>query len=138
MGKSGLNQIFVDTGFIIALVNKRDQYHQQAVELANRYSDYPLITTDAILLEVGNALVRNYKRQAIEVIEQYLDDDEIEVVRLTPQLFYQALTRYKMYQDKKWGLVDCVSFTVMRQAGVTQALAFDDHFVQAGFQLLTP
>ena len=65
MGKSGLNQIFVDTGFIIALVNKRDQYHQQAVELANRYSDYPLITTDAILLEVGNALVRNYKRQAI-------------------------------------------------------------------------
>lgn len=42
-----------------------------------------------------------------------------------------------MYQDKKWGLVDCVSFTVMRQAGVTQALAFDQHFIQAGFQLLT-
>ena len=133
-----MNQIFVDTGFIIALVNKRDQYHQQAVELANRYSDYPLITTDAILLEVGNALVRNYKRQAIEVIEQYLDDDEIEVVSLTPLLFYLALTRYKMYQDKEWGLVDCISFTVMQEAGVTQALAFDQHFVQAGFQLLTP
>ena len=99
---------------------------------------YPLITTDAILLEVGNALVRNYKIQAIEVIEQYLDDDEIEVVSLTPLLFYQALTRYKMYEDKKWGLVDCISFTVMEEAGVTQALAFDDHFVQAGFQLLTP
>lgn len=131
-----MNQIFIDTGFIIALINERDQYHQQAVKLANRFEGYPLLATDAVLLEVGNALVRNYKRQAIEIIEQFLDADEIEVVSLTPQLFNQALTFYKRYQDKEWGLVDCVSFTVMREAGVTQALAFDKHFVQAGFQLL--
>lgn len=138
MGKSGLKRIFVDTGYIIALVNKRDQRHQQAVELAARYGDSPLLTTNAVLLEVGNALVRNYKNQAIEIIEQFLDGDNIEVVSLTPQLFNQALTLYKTYQDKKWGLVDCVSFTVMRGAGINQALAFDDDFVQAGFQLLNP
>ncbi len=85
---------------------------------------------------MGNALVRNYKRQAIEIIEQFLDADGIEVVSLTSQLFNQALTFYKRYQDKEWGLVDCVSFTVMHEAGVTQVLAFDKHFFQAGFQLL--
>jgi uncharacterized protein len=39
-------------------------------------------------------------------------------------------------QDKAWGLVDCISFIVMREAGVNQALTFDQHFVQAGFQAL--
>ena len=37
---------------------------------------------------------------------------------------------------KAWGLVDCISFIVMREAGVNQALTFDQHFVQAGFQAL--
>lgn len=131
-----LNRIFVDTGYVIALINQRDQYHQQASELANRFEGYPLLVTDAILLEIGNALVRNYKKEAIELIEQFFDSDEVEVVRLTPQLFDQAFALYKMYEDKQWGLVDCISFAVMRAAGVSQALAFDRHFVQAGFQVL--
>lgn len=72
MERNGLNRIFVDTGFIIALINERDQYYQQAIELSVRFECHPFLTTDAVLL-VGNALVRNYKRQAIEIIEQFLD-----------------------------------------------------------------
>lgn len=41
-----------------------------------------------------------------------------------------------MYEDKEWGLIDCISAAVMRAAGVSQALTFDRHFVQAGFQVL--
>ena len=131
-----LSRIFVDTGFVIAVINQRDQYHQQASELANRFEGYPLLVTDGVLLEIGNALVRNYKKEAIEIIEQFFDSDEVEVVRLTPQLFDQAFSLYKMYEDKEWGLVDCISFAVMRAVGVSQALTFDRHFVQAGFQVL--
>ena len=58
------------------------------------------------------------------------------MVHLTPQLFAQGFTLYKSHQDKAWGLVDCISFIVMREAGVNQALTFDQHFVQAGFQAL--
>lgn len=108
MGKSGLRRIFVDTGYIIALVNKRDQRHQQAVELAARYGDSPLLTTNAVLLEVGNALVRNYKNQAIKIIEQFLDGDNIEVVSLTPQLFNQALRLYKIKQRSPDRLLVCI------------------------------
>lgn len=57
--------------------------------------------TDAVLLESGNSLVRNYKKEAIETIEQFFDSDEVEVVRLTPQLFDQAFALYKMYEDKE-------------------------------------
>ncbi|TFI53450.1 PIN domain-containing protein [Mastigocladus laminosus UU774] len=131
-----VTKIFVDTLFVVALINQRDQYHQRASELADNLETHPLITTDAVLLEIGNALARNYKNEAIEIIEHFCTSDEVEIVRLTPELFAQAFTLYKIHQDKGWGLVDCISFVVMKQAEVSQALTFDQHFVQAGFQAL--
>jgi predicted nucleic acid-binding protein len=129
-------RIFVDTLFIVALINKRDQYHQKALALAKQFETYPLITTDAIFLEVGNALSSHYKNEAVELMEKFLVSDDVEVIRLTPKLFDEALILYKKHQDKSWGLVDCLSFVVMKQNQVTQALTFDKHFIQAGFQSL--
>ncbi len=129
-------KIFVDTLFIVALINKRDQYHQIALNLAKQYENYPLITTDAIFLESGNKLSANYRNEAVELIERFLASDEIDVIRLTPELFDESLRLYKQYQDKSWGLVDCFSFVVMKQNKVNQALTFDQHFTQAGFQAL--
>jgi len=93
-------------------------------------------TSDVVLLEIGNALARSFKQQAVEVIDDFLSSSEVEIVRLTPQIFERAYSLYKQYQDKEWGLIDCVSFVVMRDAGVSGALTFDQHFVQAGFQAL--
>ena len=81
-------------------------------------------------------MARSYKQEAVEIIEQIFAAEEVEVVHLTPRLFTQGLTLYKSHQDKAWGLVDCISFIVMCEAGVNQALTFDQHFVQAGFQAL--
>lgn len=127
---------FIDTAFVVALINQRDQYHQQASELSTRIEGEPLLITDAVLLEIGNALARTHKREAIQVIERFLAAPEVEVVSLTPQLFEEALTMYKSYQDKSWSLVDCISFVVMNDAGVRQALTADQHFTQAGFQTM--
>lgn len=130
------SKIFVDTLFIVALINQRDAYHAKALEIADLYESASLLTTDAVLLEVGNALARNFKSQAIEVIDDFLSSAEVEIVRLTPQIFGRAYSLYKQYEDKEWGLVDCISFVVMRDASVDSALTFDQHFVQAGFQAL--
>nr|WP_308255570.1 PIN domain-containing protein [Geminocystis sp. GBBB08] len=129
-------KIFIDTWFIVALINKRDQYHQKALALAEKFENYPLITTDAILLEVGNGLSSNYRNEVAELIEEFLTSDDVDVIRLTPKLFDEALRLFKKHQDKSWGLVDCISFIVMREQNVTQALTFDKHFIQAGFQAL--
>lgn len=130
------NKVFVDTLFVVALINQRDAYHAKASELAYLYDGKPLLTTDVVLLEIGNALARKFKHQAVEVIDGFLTASEVEIVRLTPQLFEQAYALYKQYQDKEWGLLDCVSFAVMREAGIREALTFDQHFVQAGFRAL--
>ena len=60
--------IFIDTSFIIALINERDQYHRQALDLADCYMDQPIVITDAVLLEIANSLARKYKNEAIQVI----------------------------------------------------------------------
>ncbi len=130
------NRIFVDTVFVIALINIRDRYHQQATDLADRFEGHPLLTTDAVLLEIGNALARGYKREAIQVIEQFLTSEEVEIVRLTPPLFERSFALYKQHKDKDWSLVDCISFVTMREAGIRQALTSDRHFAQAGFEAL--
>lgn len=130
------DRVLVDTVFVLAIINPRDKYHRQALELANKYEGRPLLVTDAVLLEVGNALARGYKKEAIEIIEGFFVSEEVEVVHLSDRLFEQAFALYKQYQDKEWSLVDCVSFAVMREAGVRQALTFDRHFTQAGFEPL--
>ncbi len=81
------NKIFVDTLFVVALINRRDQYHQQASELGDSLETHPLITTDAVLLEIGNALARNYKDEAVEIIEHFLTSDEVEMLELLQQLY---------------------------------------------------
>ncbi|WP_205704080.1 type II toxin-antitoxin system VapC family toxin [Candidatus Chloroploca sp. Khr17] len=136
METSVSSRIFVDTLFVVALVNRRDQYHEQAVALADQLAGYPLLVTDAVLLEIGNALARNYKAEATAIIDDFFSSDEVEIIRLTPELFAEGFALYRQYQDKMWGLVDCISFVVMRRAGMTAALTFDRHFVQAGFQAL--
>ena len=137
-GRSALaaQQTFIDTLFVIALVNRRDKYHAQADALASLYDGQPLLTTEAILLEIGNAMARAFKPEAAEIIESFLASEDVQVARLTPELFERAFVLYKSRPDKEWGMVDCISFIVMQDAGATDALTFDKHFTQAGFRAL--
>ena len=128
--------IFLDTLFVVALVNEHDQYHERADELSDEFAQGRFLITDAVLLEIGNSLARNFKERAIEMIHDLLTADEVQVVRLTPALFDEGFALYRSHRDKDWGLVDCISFVVMRKAGIEEELTFDQHFVQAGFRAL--
>jgi len=131
-----LAEAFIDTSFVVALINQRDQYHVQAVELASQFDKRSLVTTDAVLLEIGNALARNFKEASIQIIEYFLTSDEVEIIPLNTQLFARAFELYRSHLDKSWGLIDCVSFVVMRDFGLSESLTADKHFEQAGFAVL--
>lgn len=131
-----MTKVFIDTLFVIALINSRDQHHERALALAKKYEGCPLLTTEAILLEIGNALARHFKSQSVDVIDQFRQSEEVEIVSLTPSLFKKGFMLYRAYTDKSWGLVDCISFIVMQDADTDSALTFDQHFVQAGFKAL--
>lgn len=61
------------------------------------------------------------------------DDPDVDIVPQTEAQFTAALTLYTQRPDKEWGLTDCASFLIMQEQGITEALAHDDHFYQAGF-----
>ena len=125
--------VFVDTGYILALVNENDQHHAQAIALSEQFEDRPIVVTNAVLLEIGNALSRMDRNAAVQIIEDLRESPGVNVVHLTPELFESAFELYRRHTDKQWGLVDCVSFVVMRRMDLKIALAFDQHFAQAGF-----
>lgn len=126
----------IDTSFVAALVNNRDENHRRALELSFNFNRKPMVITDAVLLEIGNSLSRNFKKESVEAIEGFLESEEVEVVRLDESLFNNAFNLYKTHSDKTWGLVDCISFVVMKENDITDALTGDKHFVQAGFRAL--
>lgn len=128
---------FIDTGYWLAIVHENDQYHARARALSSQVSG-PFVTTEAVLLEVGNALSSARLRPSgVQVLMSIRADPNIEVVSLSDSLLDRAIALFASRTDKEWGLVDGVSFVVMRERGIVEALAADQHFVQAGFRALS-
>ncbi len=93
------------------------------------------MTTQAVLLEIGNALSKQrYRAAAIKLLESLETDPSIEVVLFTNSLYKLAFNLFKQREDKEWVLVDCTSFIVMQDRGIIDALTADAHFQQAGFR----
>ncbi|MGI0481766.1 type II toxin-antitoxin system VapC family toxin [Geminocystis sp. CENA526] len=130
-------RLFLDTAFIQAILNRRDQYHQSALKLLPLVENAQEIwTTEAILMEIGNALSRFDRAKVVNFIKQCYTTENIKVVNVTPELFREGLILYESRQDKQWGLIDCISFSLMIAQNITDALTSDRHFVQAGFNAL--
>lgn len=131
-----MNKIFLDTSFTIALINDKDEHYQKARAILPIYLRDYLVTTDAVLLEIGNALAKNYRSEAFEIIRTLRNSNKTEVVEINQTLFEKGLDFYGKFGDKNWGLVDCISFVVMKKHNIKEALTSDKHFVQAGFRAL--
>ena len=131
------DRLFLDTAFIQALLNVRDAYHPKAIELFPRVRNASEIwITEAILTEVGNACSAINRKGAVQFIQQCYQTDNIRIVSIDTQLFTQATHLYQSRLDKNWGLTDCISFIVMTQNNLQDAVTTDRHFVQAGFRAL--
>lgn len=132
-------KVFLDSSYAIALSSPRDQHHAHALRLADRLeaARTPMITTRAVMLEIGNAFARASRRAAGMALLDLLErDPDVEIVPLSEELYRQGAELYRQHQDKEWGMTDCISFAVMRSRGVQRALTSDDHFRQAGFRAL--
>ena len=99
-----MTPLFVDAAYVIALINERDRYHAQAKRLARRYRDQPLLISEGVLLEIGNALAGRFRLRAAQIIEQILASSQVEVIYTSPQLLMSAIALYKQVADKQWGL----------------------------------
>jgi len=130
-------RLFLDTTFIQAILNPHDQYHSQAFALLPQVQQAQEVwTTEAVLMEVGNALSRHDRAATTRFLQKLYTTPNVIVVNIDPPLFQEALALYGSRFDKTWGMIDCISFVVMTQNKLREALTADRHFRQAGFQTL--
>ena len=134
-----MTDVFLDTSYFVALSNPRDQHHAAArhVFADLQHRRIRLVTTRGVILEIGNAMSRQRLRaKVIDFLASLETDESIEVVEISQDLFAAGVELFRDHADKEWSLTDCLSFVVMRDLGIAEALTFDHHFRQAGFRPL--
>ncbi|HOZ46510.1 MAG TPA: PIN domain-containing protein [Candidatus Hydrogenedentes bacterium] len=131
-----MNCVFADTSFYVALANPRDVRHRAAVDAGDRWNG-PVMTTEYVLVELGNYLRGPSGRKVfVDLVQTLGEDAQTTVIPASAVLFGQGFRLYAARLDKGWSLTDCISSTVMESHGIIEALAYDHHFEQADFRAL--
>ncbi len=131
-----MDSVFVDTSALYALVDRDDGHHKEAISIAQglREQGSQILTTNYIVAEthvlilsrIGHHVARRWLRDLSLLQYQVTEDDQAAAKAL-------ILT----HTDKDYSLTDATSFSLMRRLGITRAFAFDDHFAQIGYEMLT-
>lgn len=125
---------FADTSYYIALLVPQDRAHDAAAQFA-RDAQVSAVTTDYVLLELAAYFARPPLRtNLVTLMERLRQTHEFTMVRADAATFDEGWQLYRSHPDKDWSLTDCISFTVMRQRRIREALTADHHFEQAGFR----
>ena len=135
------NLVFLDTNGWLALLNASDALHVEAKSLwAELLADgSSLVLTSWVVAETGNGLARTSARARFsEAVEMIQESSRARLIAVSDVLFRRALELYSARPDKTWGLVDCASFVIMADEGISRAFTTDRHFEQAGYQPLLP
>ncbi len=131
-----MKPVFADTSYYLALVNPKDPRHDLAVKRGDNLLGR-IFVTEYVLVELGSALSHGSDRVVfLELLEDLGKQDSITIISPSETLFRQGVALFAARPDKEWSLVDCISFIVMKQRRLEEALTTDRHFVQAGFRAL--
>jgi predicted nucleic acid-binding protein len=130
-----VNAVFADTFFYLALLDDTEPDHERA--LAESKISRLIVTTEFVLLELGNACARAEDHaDFLALVAGMRASPRVRIIPLASELFNRGLARMRERSDKNWSLTDCISFVVMEAEGIREALTGDQHFEQAGFKAL--
>lgn len=131
-----MNAWFTDTSYYVALLNRSDALHERASAAAARLRGQ-FVTTEWVLLEIANTFRAPPDRmRAVALIDVLKTKRNVAIIPSSPELFARGLALYRQREDKSWSLTDCLSFVLMNELGITEALTGYRHFAQAGFAAL--
>ena len=131
-----MKPVFADTFYYLALLSPRDPAHAQTVSVTRRLRA-SLVTTAWVLTEVGDAMSLPKDRELFAALLDGLKGNpKVKIVPASQELFDRGVKFFRERSDKEWTLTDCISFVVMTDEKLTDALTGDHHFKQAGFRVL--
>jgi predicted nucleic acid-binding protein len=126
--------LLFDTGAVVALVNRRDQWHDQAVDRLRRLErlGHSLLLTNFLVGEIYALLL---SRLGGDVARRWLRENDVVVERVTERDEARARSILLRFTDKDFSYVDATSFALMERLGLSSAFSFDRHFGQYGLDL---
>ena len=134
-----MRDVFVDTSYFIALVNRQDAHHNQAKRWAHTLvtESIQCHTTIPILFEIADGFSRLGRREiGISLLENITDSDNYLLHGFSEATYQHAKQLYMSRHDKEWGLTDCYSFELMKELDIRHVLTADKHFEQFGYEIL--
>jgi uncharacterized protein len=132
-----MNQpVFADAFYYLALSNARDAAHALARSIGDHLNT-PVVTSAWVVQELADGLSAPPARLGfLRLLATLEADRRTTIITPSADLWNKGLELYRSRPDKSWSLTDCISFEIMREHGITDALTADRHFEQAGFNIL--
>jgi predicted nucleic acid-binding protein len=131
-----MKTVFADTFYYLAFLGERDAAHDRAIRFSEKYTG-GIVTTSWVLIEVADALAAPERRtRCAAFLRQLRGDPSLTIAQPSEPLFQRGLDLYASRDDKDWSLTNCISFVVMEDYAIAEALTCDHHFEQAGFRAL--
>lgn len=106
-----MNELFVDTIHLVALVNPKDQWHQKSVEVETATRNANLVTTEDILTEFLNFYSEHGEFMRMNVsafVREILLDVRVKIIPRVETAFLDALELYEARLDKGYSLTECI------------------------------
>ena len=123
---------FLDTGFLFALVSKRDAHHSRVVEVFRTFKDLRLVdhllTTNHVIAETITLTRKIGHEDAARLGDQLYGEKLARIHWATPGEERAAFDYFKRHRDQTYSAVDCLSFVVMDKLGIREAMAVDSDF----------
>jgi len=131
-------KVFVDTSSLLAVLDADDLNYSPAKTLWEGLlgGGTDLITHNYVLVETSALVLRRLGLEALRVLEADIVP-VLHIIWVTPDVHEAAVGAHLLAARRALSLVDCVSFEVMRRAGLRSAFAFDSHFTEFGYELLS-
>jgi predicted nucleic acid-binding protein len=118
--------IFLDSSYYIAIVDKRDQWHQKALELSKYFGNKDIVVSSFIisevLTEIGN---RSGGKVACNLYKYF--EDSCRVVHIDKDLFTESVDVFLKY-DGTLSLADASSIVIMNNMKISEIVSFDSDF----------
>jgi len=131
-----MKSAFADSYYFLSLLNPKDEWHKASLEFTT-HLDRSFLTTAWVMTELANSLSRGRNRQLfLDLFKELQNDQRVTILSPSTDQYHRGLDLYARRLDKDWSLTDCISFEVMKQNDLTEALTADHHFEQAGFTIL--
>lgn len=125
--------IFLDTSFLIAYFNQRDENHQKTINLIKDIAEQKfgsLYMTDYVFNEtVTVALIRMKSLERAKSIGDNLLK-ALEMIRIEEDVFLEAWKIFQSQKGTRFGFTDCTTIAAMRYGGINNIATFDEDFTK--------